>query len=128
MLAATSFAAGILALLFVGLSIRVIKQRIRAKASVGDHGDHDLLKAIRAQGNFAEYAPFGVIILGLLEIQNGTAWAVWVLALMLVTGRLSHAIGFGRTPQIIPLRKLGMMLTFLQIAISGLWVLVLQIL
>ncbi len=124
MLPITAFAAAILALLFVKLSIDVIRQRRRAKASVGDHGDAHLIKAIRTQANCAEYVPMGIILLGLAEMQHVPAWLVFCSAAALVLGRVFHAVGFGRTPQIIPLRRIGMLLTFGQISGTALVLLV----
>ena len=108
MFAITAPYAGGLALLLLGLSINVIRHRMRMGASHGDHGDDALAKAIRVQGNCAEYAPLGLILLALTEAQGAPGWSVHVLGLMLVLGRVMHAYGFGRTPQVIPLRQAGM--------------------
>lgn len=118
-LTATPIYAGLLALLFVILSIRVIRTRFQARVSVGDGGDKRVIKAMRAHANCAEYVPLGLVLLALVELQGAPVWAVHVLGLMLLLGRLAHAYGFGRTPQIIPLRQGGMLLTFGMIALAG---------
>ncbi|MBE1282693.1 MAG: hypothetical protein GJ676_05215 [Rhodobacteraceae bacterium] len=119
MLPVTALYAGLIALLFVVLSIRVILFRRTLGASVGDIGDKNMLKAIRTQANCAEYAPFALLLMAILELQDGASWALHALGLMLLVGRLAHAYGFGRTPQIIPLRQVGMVLTFSCIILSG---------
>ena len=58
-LAITGSYAAALTLLFVVLSARVIVHRRGKKVSLGDGGDPVLVQKIRAQGNFAEYAPLG---------------------------------------------------------------------
>ena len=108
----TPLYAGLIGLMFIWLSGRVILGRYSAKVSVGDGGDSDLFKRIRAQQNCAEYAPLGLILLGLAEFQGAPFWVVHSLGASLVIGRLAHAIGFGATPQIVPLRQVGMVLTF----------------
>ena len=70
---------------------------------------------MRTHANCAEYAPIGLILLMLVEMQGMPLWLVHVFGLILLAGRLSHAYGFGSTPQIVPLRKLGMYLTLLMI-------------
>ncbi len=103
--------AGLLALLFLWLSFKVIQMRFRHRVSVGDGGEPAVTKAMRAQANCAEYAPIGVILLVLAELQGMPLWLVHVFGLALVVGRALHAIGFGSTPQIIPARRGGMYLT-----------------
>lgn len=120
MLPVTSLYAGLLALLLVTLSVKTILMRRKTGTSVGDNGNADMLKAIRVQGNFAEYTPFALILLALSELQGAPGWAVHVLGLMLLAGRLLHVWGFGSTPQIIPARQAGMVLTFLMIITAGL--------
>lgn len=111
-LTATPLYAGLLALLLVFLSFRVIFYRFSARISLGDENDKNLRKRIRVQANCAEYAPFGVILLLLAELQGAPFWALHLLGGTLVAGRLLHAVGMGSTPQILRLRQAGMVLTF----------------
>ncbi|WP_422030748.1 MAPEG family protein [Roseovarius sp.] len=111
-LTATPLYAGLLALLLVFLSFRVIFYRFSARISLGDEDDKNLRKRIRVQANCAEYAPFGVILLLLAELQGAPFWALHLLGGTLVAGRLLHAVGMGSTPQILRLRQAGMVLTF----------------
>jgi uncharacterized membrane protein YecN with MAPEG domain len=100
MLEITSLYAGLLALLFLWLSARVIVYRRGNKISMGDHGDNSLLKRMRAQGNCAEYAPFGVLLLALVEMSGAPNVAVHLLGLMLLSGRALHAWGFSASPPV----------------------------
>ena len=111
-LTATPLYAGLLALLLVFLSFRVIFYRFSARISLGDENDKNLRKRIRVQANCAEYAPFGVILLLLAELQGAPFWALHLLGGTLIAGRLLHAVGMGSTPQILRLRQAGMVLTF----------------
>lgn len=117
----TSIYAAILAILFTALSLRVISYRIGHNVSLGDAGNKGLLKRMRAQANCAEYAPFGLLLLLLLELQGLGALWLHLLGLTLTLGRLAHAIGFSRSPPIFLLRRIGMVLTFTQlVAAAGL--------
>lgn len=112
MLSVAPLYAALVAVLFVALSLNVIRLRARHRVSVGDGGEATLLRAIRTQGNCAEYAPIALLLLGFCEAQGAPYWVLHSLGLMLFSGRVLHAWGFGSTKQIMPLRQIGMMLTF----------------
>jgi uncharacterized membrane protein YecN with MAPEG domain len=120
MLNVTPIYAGLVALLFIWLSANVIMTRRRLRVSVGDGGEKAMIKAMRTQANCAEYAPIGLILLTMTELQGSPGWVVHLLGLMLLAGRLLHAYGFGRTPEIVAARQLGMVLTFTMLAVAAL--------
>ena len=62
MLIVTSITAAVLTIIFIKLSLAVINLRRKNKVGLGSGGRDDLERAIRAQGNFAEYAPFGIVL------------------------------------------------------------------
>lgn len=103
--------AGFLALLLVALSARVIRHRVVNHISLGDRNNRELRKKMRVQANFVEYAPLGLLLLLLAEFQKLPEMAVHGLGAMLLLGRLAHAAGMGATPQRMPLRAAGMVLT-----------------
>lgn len=108
----TAFYAGLLTLLFVILSVRVIRVRVGSRISVGDGDDGDLLRRIRVHGNFAEYAPLALVLIGLAESLKTNPRYLHGLGLALLVGRLVHAIGLSPAKSIAPLRITGMVLTF----------------
>ena len=109
--------AGLLGLLFLYLSWQVIALRRQHNVSVGDGGEKAVAKAMRVQANCVEYASFGMILLLAAELQGSPTWAIHGLGLSLVTGRVLHAFGFGSTPQIVPARVWGMVLSLSSILI-----------
>lgn len=119
MLTITALYAGLMAFLFLGLSVRVIMYRRQNKLSLGDEGDRQLLRLMRTQSNCAEYAPFGIILLALIEAQGAPAVAVHALGLMLLSGRLIHAWGFGNITPVMAGRVLGMALTLTMIGLGA---------
>lgn len=115
----TAFYAGIAALLLVALSLRVIRARYAAGIEIGDGGDERLTRRIRAQANFAEYAPVALIVIAVAEANGAAGWMVHILGAALVLGRIMHALGFvaktGRTLG----RSAGMALTYLALLAGG---------
>ena len=118
-LAITPIYAGLLAPLMIGLTARVIMRRREAKVSVGDGGDKDLIKRMRVQANCAENVPLGLVLLLVVELAGAAPVMVHALGLMLVAGRIMHAVGMGSTPQIVILRIIGMFLTLTMLGLSA---------
>ena len=113
MLLVTSIIAAILTAIFIKLSFLVIGLRRKNKVGLGSGGHEDLERAIRAQANFAEYVPFGVILLACLELNGAPWWLVTIPGLTLIIGRLIHAIGINTPPPDFSKRILGMKFTFM---------------
>lgn len=124
MLPVTTVATAVLAMAFVGLAFLVIGQRRAASVALGDGGADGLRRAIRAQGNFGEYAIWFVALLGLAE-ANGAPWP-WLalLALVFGLGRVAHAYGLivaepgGRAGR-WRWRRNGMVLTFVTLSLAA---------
>lgn len=112
MLTITALAASALTLIFIRLSLGVIRLRRSNKVSLGSGGHEDLERAIRAQGNFAEYVPFGLILIACLELNGAPWWLVCVPAITLIIGRVIHALGITEPPPYTRKRVLGMVFTF----------------
>lgn len=120
----TSLYAALLALLFLVLSLVVIRQRLRHKVIIGLGEAEGLLRASRAQGNFAEYAPLLLILLLLLELGGGSRVLLHGLGAAILLGRVLHAAGISRSPERLVLRQAGMMLTFGPLAVAAVALLV----
>lgn len=104
--------AGLLALMFIVLSIRVIGMRRSVRVALGDGGNPALLRRQRVQGNFAEYAPLALFLMALAELQHLPDWVIHAIGILLLVGRATHAYGVGREPELLRARVLGMALTF----------------
>ena len=115
----TAIYAALLGLLFVVLSIRVVAARRRARVRIGDGGDETLRRRIRAQGNFAEYVPIALILLGLGETAGLPPYALHVMGLALLVGRALHAANISTPSERIPLRVVGMAITFTVILVAS---------
>ena len=107
----TSIIASALAIIFVKLSFAVIGLRRKNKVGLGSGGYDDLERAIRAQGNFAEYVPMGLILIACLELNGVPWWLVILPGITLIIGRLIHAKGINEPPPNFSSRVLGMKFT-----------------
>lgn len=104
--------AALLAIMFVVLSIRTIRQRRKLKIGLGDAGNKDMQRAMRVHANFAEYVPLCLLMIYWVEQSGVYAWFVHLLCLGLVAGRLSHAYGVSQLRENFRFRVTGMSLTF----------------
>ncbi len=123
-LSITPLYAALLALVFLVLSFRVIFVRRGERISLGD-GENPALRArVRVHANFAEYTPLALLLMLMAELLGGGAILVHGLGLMVLIGRVAHAWGVSAHPQIMILRQVGMVLTFLALligALANLW-------
>lgn len=113
----TSLFAGGFALALVGLSLMVTLRRVKTTILLGEGDDIGLRRRIRAQANFIEYVPLGVIVLTLMELRGLPAVGVLSLGTALAVGRLLHAVGMYRDAPV--LRGLGILATYAALAGGG---------
>ncbi len=120
----TAFYASLLAFLYLYLTAKVISQRYSKKIGMGHNNDPVLQARIRAHGNFIEYVPFGLFLMGLTEWNGVQIPVMHVLGCMLLAGRVSHMFSligpFAAGPHRVKLRSAGMVLTILMIAACAL--------
>lgn len=119
----TPIYAAILGLIFIFLSYRVIKKRVKHQIGMGDGEQPELTRAIRVHGNFAEFIPFALLLIFFLETQTNHTVIVHLLGIALVIGRLIHAYSFNPTYEEFRFRQIGMVLTFIVIIASAIRIL-----
>jgi uncharacterized membrane protein YecN with MAPEG domain len=88
----------VLALLYVVLSLQVIRLRRANRAAFGDSGNFALRSAIRAHAHFAEYVPITALMIAMLEMAGASALRVHLLMGALVVARLLHPLGMYAAP------------------------------
>lgn len=115
----TALYAGLLAFVFIALALRVIGARREQKIAVGDGGNATLIRRMRVHANFAEYTPFALILIGLLETLQADHRILHALGVILLAGRCLHAWGVSQTKEDLRYRQAGMIATFTVIAIGG---------
>jgi uncharacterized protein len=92
----TPLYAGLLALFFLVLSLRVIQVRQRG-FPLGDGGDPKMLRVIRGHGNFAEHVPIILLMMGFLEIGHTSIYVLHALGIALLASRLLHGYALSFT-------------------------------
>jgi uncharacterized protein len=75
---------------------------------------------VRAQGNFAEYAPLGLILLAIAELQGTGAIWLHLCGILLLAGRMLHGVNFSFGLRQPALRIGGMVLTLLALGLGAL--------
>lgn len=108
----------------VALAGRIVPLRLKDKVLLGDGGQPLLLARTRAHANFVEYAPFVLILMGLIEAGGGNAHALAIIGAVFVGARIAHAIGMDR-PTSNLWRASGALLTWALLLVLAIWGLVL---
>lgn len=113
------FYAALLVLLFIALSLRVIRLRRATRVPLGHRGERSLERGTRVHANFAEYVPMTLILLAFIEAQSWPLGVVHALCVILVAGRMLHAFGVAREPEDFRFRVAGMAMTFTVLGIAS---------
>ena len=108
------------ALINLWLAMRVGRVRMSEKVSIGDGGNEQLIRRMRAHSNYVENTPFVLILLALVELGLGPSLWLWVLGMLYLVARILHAfgmdgLGWGRSAGVVI-----SMLTQLGLAIAAL--------
>ena len=104
--------AGAAALINIWLALRVSHVRRLDRVLIGDEGNPRVAARMRAHANFVEYAPFFLILLGLVEASQGSQGLLWAVAILFILSRLAHPFGMER-PAPNLLRMGGIAITWL---------------
>lgn len=114
----TPLYAGLLVLLFLVLSLRVIRAR-SAGIWLGDGGDKNLLRVIRGHANFAEYVPLALVLMAILESSRFSIYLLHALGIVLVVARVLHGYALSFTPHFKFGRYWGAALTFVVLLVEA---------
>lgn len=115
----TALYAAPLILLFLVLTMRVMALRFPKQIMIGTGGDPVLERAARVHANFTEYVPLFLVALAVAELCGAAAWALHAAGAAMLAGRICHAAGVSRAPDILALRGLGMLLTLGALVAAG---------
>ncbi len=112
--------AGVNILILLVLAVLVVAGRRKHKISLGDAGNEDFSRAVRAHGNAAEYIPAGLVGIQILALMEPAAplWLLHAGGLSLTAGRILHGVGL-HTGVLNAGRMIGMVLTWLSFALIG---------
>lgn len=117
-LATSALYVAALIVLLLMLTFQVIRVRRSERIALGDGSHKQLLRSIRAHGNFTETAPFGVLVLILLPLLGAGAGLVHLVGAPLLGGRLLHAYGLSNSAGPSFGRVFGMAMTLTSLIIA----------
>jgi uncharacterized membrane protein YecN with MAPEG domain len=114
----TGLYASLLFFLYFKLTRNVINLRKKNNIVLGDGKNQLLQMAMRAHGNFIEYVPMGLILMGALELNKMNKLIVFVLGAFFLAGRIYHAASLQKEIN-INFRIRGMKLTLYSMALMA---------
>lgn len=118
-----SILAAVLILMLAMLSMHVsMRRNYLGGIFFGDADDDTLRRSIRAQGNFIEYVPTALIVLGLMELAGAARLQLAILAIAFFISRLLHAYGMLYT-KTASVGAVSMLVQHAVFIVSGIWLL-----
>jgi len=112
MIVVTPLFAAVFTLMYLGLSLNVIRHRLGHGVSLGDGGHSSLQVAVRTQANFVEYVPLMLILMWFIETLTFSSSSVFWIGSFLLISRIFHALGMFYPRKLLILRQLGAIGTF----------------
>lgn len=109
----TGIYAALATLLVLVLALRVSAIRHGKRVGIGDGGDPDLLRRVRAHANALENLPLALILLLLLELNRTAPPWLHGFGCALLLGRVLHAFGMSLQSGASFGRFVGTLLTWL---------------
>lgn len=116
----TAIYAGLLGLIHLTLTMRVIRGRQTKNISLGDGGLDMMQRRIRGHANFAEYVPLILVLMLVLESTAAASNLIHGLGIILVISRAMHGYALCYTENWSTGRFYGTLLTLIALAIASL--------
>lgn len=123
LLSVTPIYIAILGLMFIPFTLRVGLYRVKNDILLGDGGDQELIRRMRAQANFIETVPMALFLLIMVEVLGASDTWLHSLGALLVFGRTLHWFAMTEIGPSIG-RPIGMVSTMAVIIVSSVWILV----
>jgi len=116
--------AGLLGIMFIVITLRVVVHRTKKKISLGDGKDRELGKLIRGHGNFTETVPLALVLILMLELQGANATTLHILGIALLVGRVLHYLRLTSLLKNMWFRVAGMAMTLFVILYASIRLLI----
>ena len=123
----TTLYAALLAFVYLILSVRVIARRLSKGVNLGDGSDPHMISLVRSHGNFAEYVPLILLLVGALEAGGTGPATLHSLLLPLLVARVAHPFGIAAPAGSVTQRVLrggGTIVTLLVLVVAAVLLLV----
>lgn len=100
--------------------MNIVKVRWGKKVSLGDGGDDELMRKVRAHGNFVETVPMILFLMVISELSGAPFWALHILGGLALVARISHYIGVTTGSGHGKFRFYGMVMTIIVFVLGAL--------
>ena len=81
---------GLMALIQIPMTFAVGLYRVKTDIHFLDGGDVEMLRRMRAHGNFTETVPITLLAMAAAELSGAPTLLIWAGGALLVAGRLLH--------------------------------------
>lgn len=115
----TPLLAAVFGLMYLLLSIDIIRLRFAHRVSLGTADNPMLEKSVRIHANFAEYIPLSLLLFWFIETISFNSGLVFWLGSTLLVSRVAHVLGMRDSKSLLILRQLGIVGTFGVILVSS---------
>jgi uncharacterized protein len=119
--AITAFYAALLCLLLVALALPVSRLRMKERIGIGDGGNPELARAIRAHANAVEWVLPLLLLMLIAELNRAPALLLHACGIVLVVARVLHATGLRGSAVRSSGRTVGAGLTYVTVIVLALW-------
>lgn len=103
----TALYAALLVAVLVCLTTRIGMLRAKTGISILDGGNEQVAVEMRRHGNFAEHVPLLIVLMAIVEVNEGSALFLHVVGSALVICRVAHPLGLRHDQVQTPLRLIG---------------------
>ena len=119
----TSLYAAVFGLLLIPITYAVGLRRMKTRTSFLDGGDKILLRRMRSHGNFVEYVPFALTLIGLAELNGASSAYMHSMGSLLLISRVVHYVVINFRP-VVAIRVLSMVGTTAVFLMSSVYLIV----
>ena len=120
----TALYAGLLGIIAIALGAGSGLLRVKTNISIGGGDDPRQQLAFRRHGNFAEWVPITLILIGILELNQVGATPLHAMGAALVIARIAHPLGLKADTLQGAGRAIGAGLTTLVLLVASIWAIV----
>jgi uncharacterized protein len=113
--------AGLVVLLLLALAIPISRLRRSRGIGLGDGGDRELARAIRVHANLLEWGLPAIVLLLVAELTRAPTLFLHGCGIVLLLGRLLHALGLSRSAGYSFGRFAGTALTWIVLLTLACW-------
>ena len=119
-----AFYAALNGLILLILGMLVTRARVKTQTTILDAGKEEVIRAVRAHANAAEYIPIALLLMIALAWLQAPMWLMHVVGASLTIGRILHGYALHQSLGVTTARFIGTNLTWISILVGSIATLV----